>query len=157
MIDTLTPQQLDLIYREFRNHASFCKSSLTVETEDKRLVPMELSPGQVKLDEAIRRQRAKGVPVRVIYLKSWRIQATTGTAAHFFHSTAFQAGVHTAVIAHDETSTQNIFGIYRRFHSLYKPFAGVLKLPASQSLSDRIYYEYSGDPRSSFIQVKTAG
>jgi hypothetical protein len=157
MIERLTPADLELVYREFRNHASFCKSSLIVETETKKLVPMDLSPGQIKLDEAIRRQRLKGVPVRIIYLKSRRIQATTGTAAHFFQQTAFQAGVHTAVIAHDETSTQNIFNIYRRFHALYKPFAGILGLPPSQSLSDRIYYEYAGDPRSSFIQVKTAG
>jgi hypothetical protein len=166
-VDGMTPQDLDLVYREFGNHASFCRSSLIVETEGKQLVPMEPGPGQLRLNEAIRKQRAKGVPVRLIYLKSRRIQATTGTASQFFHNTAFRAGVHTAVIAHDDTSTQNIFGIYKRFHERYKPFAGVIRLPVSSDrtrhrddpglLADRIYYEYGGDPKSSFIQVKTAG
>ena len=156
-VDTMSRQDLDLVYREFRDHASFCRSSLMVETESKLIVPMELSPGQLRLQAAIRRQRAKGVPVRLIFLKSRRIQATTGTAATFFHDTAFQAGVHTAVLAHDDTSTQNIFQIYKRFHDMYKPFAGVIRLPPADVLSDRIHYEYAGDLKSSFIQVKTAG
>jgi len=118
---------------------------------------MELSPGQILLNDAIKRQRAKGVPVRLIYLKSRRITATTGTAAHFFRGTAFQAGVHTAVIAHDDTSTQNIFGIYKRFHNLYRPFAGVIRLPQSGVKGEKIIFEYGGEPESSFIQVKTAG
>lgn len=156
-LDKMSSADIALIYREFRDHASFCRSSLMVETEDKRIVPMELSPGQVRLDDAIRRQRAKGVPVRLIYLKSRRIQATTGTAAHFFQGTAFQAGVHTAVLAHDATSTKNIFAIYKRFYDRYRPFAGTIKLPPSKPLSDRINFEYAGEAESSFIMVKTAG
>lgn len=156
-VENMSPADLDLIYREFRDHASFCRSSLVVETEAKDIVPMVLGPGQLRLQAAIKKQRAKGVPVRLIYLKSRRIQATTGTAAQFFQSTAFTAGVHTAVIAHDATSTDNIFGIYRRFHERYKAFAGKIALPPSVVLTDRINYEYGGEPESSFIQVKTAG
>jgi hypothetical protein len=158
MIETLSRAELDLVYRSFRNHADFCRSSLVVETEDKRLVPMELSPGQVRLNEAIKRQRAKEVPVRLIYLKSRRIMATTGTAAHFFKGTAFAAGVHTAVIAHDDISTQNIFQIYKRFFNLYKPFAGVIRMgPSRGPRGDKIAFEYAGEAESSYIQVQTAG
>jgi len=153
----MSAADLDLVYREFRNHESFCRSSLVVETEAKEIVPMVLGPGQIRLQAAIKKQRAKGVPVRLIYLKSRRIQATTGAAAQFFQSTAFTAGVHTAVIAHDATSTDNIFRIYKRFHERYKPFAGKIALPPSVPLTDRINYEYAGDPESSWIQVKTAG
>lgn len=157
-IESMTEQDRDLVYREFSNHASFCRESLVVETEAKTIVPMELGPGQKRLQEAIARQRKRDVPVRLIFLKSRRIQATTGTAATFFQGTAFRAGVHTAVLAHDQKSTENIFGIYRRFHAKYKPFAGKIHLPKSRGpLSDRIYYEYGGDPESSFIQVSTAG
>lgn len=156
-VENKTPAELDLIFREFRDHASFCRSSLIVETEARALVPMELSPGQIRLNEAIRRQRAKGVPVRLIYLKSRRIHATTGTAAQFFQGTAFQAGVHTAVIAHNDASTQEIFGIYKRFHEQYRAFAGAIRMPPSKVLGDRINYEYGDEPESSFIQVHTAG
>jgi hypothetical protein len=157
-VESRTPAELDLVYREFRDHASFCRSSLVVETEGGVLVPMELGPGQIRLNDAIKRQRAKGVPVRLIYLKSRRIQATTGTAAHFFQQTAFSAGVHTAVIAHDEVSTENIFKIYKRFYERYRPFAGLIRMGPSEGPSaERIDFEYAGDPESSFIQIKTAG
>lgn len=156
-LETMTPADLDLVYREFRDHASFCRSSLVVETEAKTIVPMELGPGQLLLRDAIKRQRSKGIPVRIIFLKSRRIQATTGTAAQFFQGTAFQAGVHTAVLAHDATSTDNIFKIYKRFHESYKPFAGRIALPPSRVLAEQINYEYGGDDESSFILVKTAG
>ena len=150
----MTPDQ---IFHGFQDHEQFCRESLTVEAEDKRLVPMVLGPGQLRLREGIARQRKLGVPVRIIYLKSRRIQATTGTAAEFFHQTAFQAGVHTVVLAHDAVSTENIFKIYERFNNKYKPFGDAIRLPANRCLADRIYYEYGGDPESSFVQIHTAG
>jgi hypothetical protein len=156
-LSDLSAEEVRLIYREFNDQASFCRSSLMVETEGKEITPMISSPGQIRLQAAIKKQRAKGVPVRLIFLKSRRIQATTGTAAQFFRETAFSPGVHTAVLAHDATSTANIFRIYERFHALYKPFAGVIALPPSRPLAERIDYEYGGDPESSFILVKTAG
>jgi hypothetical protein len=153
------------IYSGFQDHARFCRESLIVETEGRKLIPMAFaepddqaySPGQIRLHEAIRKQRLAGRPVRIIYLKSRRIRATTGTAAHFFHDTAFQAGVHTIVLAHEAKSAETIFSIYERFYKKYKPFGGAIKLPPSRPLTDRIYFEYSGDPESSFIQVHTAG
>lgn len=147
----------DDLYYGFQNHEKFCRESLTVEAESKELVPMVLGPGQLRLREGIALQRKKGLPVRIIYLKSRRIQATTGTAAEFFHDTAFHAGVHTVVLAHDAVSTEIIFKIYERFHNQYKPFGGAIKLPPSRPLSDRIYYEYGDDDESSFIQIHTAG
>jgi hypothetical protein len=156
------PEALRNVYDD---HAEFCRQSLMVEGEDRAIVPMMLSPGQIRLHNAIAEQRKQGKPVRIIYLKSRRIMATTGTAAEFFHDTAFQAGIHTVVMAHDATSVENIFATYKRFHDKYIPFGITLRsgkrhqveLGPSRPLSDRIYYEFAGDPESSFIQIHTAG
>ena len=145
------------IYRNFQDHARFCKESLMVETEARELVPMILSPGQIRLRDAIAKQRRAGKPARIIYLKSRRIQATTGTAAEFYHTTAFKPGVHTIVLAHDAPSSEKIFGIYKRFHTSYQPFAGTIALPQWRVLSDRIYFEFGDQPESSYIHVHTAG
>lgn len=102
-------------------------------------------------------QRERGQPARIIYLRSRRLQATDGTAAEFFHSTAFTPGVHTVVLAHDGPATDKIYTSYRRFAELYRPLGGVLQLLGARALSDRIYFAYGGDPRSSYIQVHTAG
>ena len=157
LVAGMKEQDRKLIYDKFSDHAAFCRQSLVVETEAKTIVPMVLSPGQQRLREGIKRQRDRERPVRIIYLKSRRIMATTGTAAEFFHDTAFRAGVHTLVLAHEDESTRYIFGMYKRFHAMYKPFAGVIKLPPSQPLADRINYQYGGDKESSFIHVHTAG
>lgn len=149
------------IYRGFQTHAQFCRESLMVETEDKRLVPMILGPGQVKLDEAIQRERERGRPVRIIYLKSRRIQASTGTAAQFFHDTVANSGVRTLVLGHQEDSTATLFRMYRRFHDNYKPFADLIRLPGlvdsrgfplKRPLSDRLEYA-----NKSSILCHTAG
>lgn len=157
LVDGMPEQDRKLLYDKFSDHAAFCRQSLMVETEAKTIVPMVLSPGQQRLRDAIKRQRDRARPVRIIFLKSRRIMATTGTAAEFFHDTAFRAGVHTVVLAHDDTSAKYIFGMYKRFHAMYRPFAGVIKLPPSQPLADRINYEYAGEKDSSFIEVHTAG
>src|SRR5579862_2460265 len=155
------------VWRGFQDHERFCKESLIVETEKLHgqplYAPMILSPGQLRLREAIARQRALGRPVRIIYLKSRRIKATTGTAAEFFHATAFNPGVHTVVLAHDAVSTEKIFKIYDRFYVRYEPFGASMlgcpeiKLPPSRRLRDRINFQFGDDLDSSFIQVHTAG
>ena len=147
----------------YLDHRTFCRESLMVEHEDKRLglVPLELGPGQRKLDEGIRRQREKGVPVRIVFLKSRRIQASTGTAAQFFHDTISSSGVKTLVLGHQEDSTSTLFKMYRRFHENYKPFRGTITLPGlidsrgqplDTPLSDRLDYA-----NGSSIQCHTAG
>ena len=72
-------------------------------------------PGPAAVTRGDPQAALSGEPVRAIYLKSWRIQATTGTAAEFFHATAFSPGVHTVVLAHDGPATEKIFTIHRRF------------------------------------------
>ncbi len=153
------------IFREAQDHRIFSRESLTVETEGGELIPMDFanpkspafSPGQVRLNDAIFRQRLACRPIRIIYLKSRRIRATTGTAAHFFQSTTQKAGVHTMVFAQDKPSVDNIFTIYDRFHRTYRPFGNLIRLPRSRPFADRINYEFGGDPESSWIHIHTAG
>ena len=92
-----------------------------------------------------------GAPTRATFTSIRRIQATTGTAAEFFHATAFSPGVHTVALAHDVPLAEKIFAIYRRFYEQYKPLGGLLQL-RGRCLRDRIYFAYGGDPQSSFIQ-----
>jgi hypothetical protein len=72
------------LQRAFGDHARFCRESLVVENERRQIVPMVLQLGQIRLREAIDKERKAGRPVRIAYLKSRRIMATTATAAEFF-------------------------------------------------------------------------
>jgi len=140
-----------------------------IENEARRIVPMILQPGQIRLRDAFATQRNDGRPVRIIYLKSRRIMATTGTAAHFFHDTFLAAGVHTVVMAHTDDSVKEIFPHYKRFHDEYIPLgidegpfhpgdeSDAYKMPPTRVFSDRIFFEHGGDVESSYIKIHTAG
>ncbi len=153
----------------FSDHPRFCRESLVVENERRQVVPMIEQPGQARLTAVIKKEREARRPVRVIYLKSRRIMATTGTASHLFKGTAFDAGVHTLVMAHSDDSVKEIFPVYKRFYDKYLPFGlsedppppgeedYAITMGASRALTQEIYWEHGGDPDSSYIKIHTAG
>jgi hypothetical protein len=147
-------------------HALFAQTFLKVKPEagtiDGQPIPMILGPGQTRLDESIRKQRAQGRPVRIIYLKSRRIQASTGTAAQFFHWTVLHPGTKTLVLGHQADSTETLFRMYRRFYENFDPHPrfGLAKpvlvdsrgQPLNVPLSDRLDFK-----DGSKIECHTAG
>src|SRR5579883_3158621 len=117
------------IFEPFQDHETFARESLMIRDLQGELVPMQLGPAQLRLDEAIRRQRAEGKPVRIIYLKARRVQISSGSAGQIFHKTPFHAGQEAAVIAHDKETALKIFDFYETFAKHYKPFRNVIRLP----------------------------
>jgi hypothetical protein len=115
------------IFETFQDHETFARQSLMIRDLRGELVEMRLGPAQLRLNEAIRRQRGK--PVRIIYLKARRVQISSGTAAQIFHATPFHAGQEAAVIAHDLDTATKIHGFYETFAKHYKPFRGAIRLP----------------------------
>ena len=69
-LDQLTPRQADDLALDFTDHATFCRESLSIENLGGSIVPLELMPGQIKLNEAIAAQRKRGKPVRIVVLKN---------------------------------------------------------------------------------------
>lgn len=136
----------------FRDHPRFCRECLTIPNEQGLVVPMVLGPAALRLNEAIESQRRLSKPVRIVYLKSRRVQVSSGTAAEFFHSTPFVSGQHAAVIAHDEDTALNIFKFYEHFTKTYQPFAGIVGLPRLKRMAEGTI-EWEND---SSIQVATA-
>ncbi len=124
--DPFDPQQ---IYEPFQHHPTFAQECLSIANEEGLVVPMALQPAQLRLDEAIQRQRRRGQPVRIVYLKARRVMVSSGTAAQIFHATAFRSGQHAAVVAHDEDTALNLLNFYRGFERHYKPFRGAIRLP----------------------------
>jgi len=136
---------------DFADEANWCAAYLRVRTKQGELIPATWGPAQVKLFDAIAKQRARNQPVRIVYLKARQVFVSTGTAMAFFRATAFQAGQRTQVYAHDDDSAQRIFEYYERFNDHY---GGPQPLPAitRRNRSDGIQYN-----NGSAIEVRTAG
>jgi len=95
----LTPAQRDELIAAFDDHATFCRESLRIRNTTGTSVAMELSPGQLKLDAAIKKQQARRQPVRLVVLKTRRSQFTAGACSEIFHEVAFFAGRRATIIA----------------------------------------------------------
>jgi len=59
MKTALTSAQLDELIAAFDDHATFCRESLRIRNATGSSVAMELSPGQLKLDAAIKKQQTR--------------------------------------------------------------------------------------------------
>jgi hypothetical protein len=145
-------QMAEQVLAKFADDELFCAESLVIENKQGHLVPFIWNPAQSKLDAAIRKQQADGLPVRLLILKSRRSGFSTGVAGKLFKQTAFYDGQKALVVAHEKEPATNIFTMYARFHTHYKPFAGVVALPELKS-DTRQGLEYKN---GSSIQIATA-
>jgi hypothetical protein len=99
MTTELTSSQREDLISAFDDHSVFCREALQIRNTTGSSVPMELSPGQVKLDAAIKKQQARRQPVRLVVLKTRRSQFTAGACSEIFHEVAFFAGRRATIIA----------------------------------------------------------
>lgn len=138
----------------FHDHPTFCRESLSIRNKQGRIVPFALQPAQIKLHQAIKRQREARQPVRIVYLKPRRVMISAGTAAEFFHEIPFKPGQSGLVVAHSLRAAKEIWNYHRDFHRLYKPFRGLIELPkATRKPGMRGAIEYEAGSR---IEIETA-
>jgi hypothetical protein len=141
------------IYEAFSDHGEFCRQSLMVSLKvGGLLVTMEPSAAQRRLNAAVKKQREAERAVRIVNLKARQVKVTTGVASQFFQDTAFRAGRHTAVIAHNEEAAIGVFQRYRIFADNYKRFGGIIKIPKRiKDAEDALSWD-----NGSWIKVKSA-
>lgn len=135
----MSPHELTLAQRAelglaFDDHPTFCRESLTIRDLSGSVVPFECSPGQLKLDAAIERQRAKKRPIRLVVLKTRRSFFTAGVCSRIFHDVPFYPGRKATVVADTyKPAGKEAFGYLTHFQRHYKPFTrhgARLKLPS---------------------------
>jgi len=132
-LEQLTPRQADDLALEFTDHATFCRESLTIEDLGGSIVPLDLMPGQLKLNAAIAAPRKRGKPVRIVVLKTRRSMFTAGACSEMFHDVAFMPGRKGLLVADRyKPAGLEAFGYLLQYHRRYRPFErhGVrVKLP----------------------------
>ncbi len=143
---------VDELYHGFRDHAAWCRETLSIRDKTGEIVPLELWPAQLRLHALIKRQRARKKPVRIVFLKPRRVSVSVGAAAEIFHEVPFKPGQHAQIVAHDLDSTKEIFDYCQPFQETYKPFKGVVGLPATIKDDERKLAWENG----SYIRVATA-
>ena len=129
----LTPDEVRRRVDRLRDHASFCRESLTIRNEQGGTVPLELAPGQLKFRKLVEKCSALGKPLRAAILKCRQGRLSSGVASELFRRVAFWPGQQALVSANDYGAAANIWGYYDQFDKSYRRFEDVAKLQRIRS------------------------
>ena len=124
------------MWHDFRDHAKFCRESLTIRDKSGVSLPLELQPAQQKLHALIEECRRRRRPVRIIVLKARQVMVSTAVAAEYFHEVPFRKGQRARIVAHNDDTGKLLFDYYKQFHDNYKPFRGIAHLPPTVKDAD---------------------
>ncbi len=137
------------------NTKKYIEEYVKIRDKSGKIIPLKLNEGQQKLYDVIRRQRKENKPVRVIVLKARQIGFSTETESIIFKETATKFNVNSAIIAHKEDATTNLFNMSKRIYdNLPEEMKPSLKASNAKEL---IFDDDRGTGLNSKIKCMTAG
>ena len=137
------------------NTKKYIEEYVKIRNKAGQIISLKLNPGQLKLYEAIKKQKEQYKPVRVIILKARQIGFSTLTEAIIFKETATKFNVNSGIIAHKAEATTNLFNMSKRIYDNL-PNAIKPKLKASNA-NELIFDSKEGLGLKSKIKCMTAG
>lgn len=110
------------------DHPRFCREALTIKDKAGRIVPLYLTPAQIALDNAIKRQERAAKPVRGIILKARRVHISVAVCAQAYHRSFFP-NYQSLLVSHlDESASANAQYV-KHFDKAYRTGPGYLGQP----------------------------
>lgn len=127
---------------------TYSRDNIKIVDKDRRLVPLVLNHTQKVILRAIADCRRRGVPPRLIILKSRQVGCSTLSIARIFWAAVTRMNRSGLVIAHNDKSTRALFRMVR-------VMLGNHPAPPSTKLDNvrEVHFEHN----DSRIQVETAG
>ncbi|WCB94503.1 hypothetical protein DSM104299_03240 [Baekduia alba] len=103
------------------DHAYYAEKCLKIVNKRAQLVPLVPRRGQLKFYAAIAKQKAAGLPVRIIVLKCRRTGLSTSSAGVVEQNTTQKANRRGLIVAHDVDTAAEIFDIANRMYTNLPP------------------------------------
>lgn len=137
------------------NTKKYIEAFLKIRTKKAEIKPFELNQPQMKLYNAIKEQAQQGKPIRIIALKARQMGISTLAEAIIFKKTATAKNVTSAIVAHKEDATRNLFEMSKRY---YDNLPDMLKPQKKASNAYEIVFDTKdGKGLGSRIKCFTAG
>jgi hypothetical protein len=95
------------------NRKNYLKAFIKIQNKEGELISFSLNTPQDRLRKKILELEKESRPVRIIILKARQMGFSTFTSGWYTTDTVTNIGRKTAVVAHTEESTKEIFGKYR--------------------------------------------
>lgn len=132
------------------NTKKYIENFLYIKKKDSSMSLLKINEPQQMFYDVISRQASAGKPQRVIVLKARQQGISTVTSAIIFKKTATKFNTSSAVVAHDQESTNKIFGMYKLYYEMLQEN---MKPSLKNSNAKEVVF---GDLRSG-IRCMTAG
>ena len=137
------------------NTKKYIENCLYIKTKQSKLIKLKLNEPQKIVYEEIKKQAEQKKPIRLIVLKARQEGISTLIGGIIFKRTATKFNVNSAVVAHDEESTNKLFAMDKLFYErLPKSLKPSLKANNAKILE---FDKTDGNGLKSQLRCMTAG
>lgn len=137
------------------NTKKYIEEYVKIRNKNSKIIPLKLNEPQLKYYNTIKELKKTGKPVRIIILKARQMGFSTVTEAIFFKETVTKPNVNTAIVAHKEDSTTNLFNMSKlMYDELPEPMKPEKKKSNAKEL---VFDKDDGKGLKSKIKCFTAG
>lgn len=137
------------------NTKKYIETYLKIKDKNSRIINFKLNEPQQRLYDAIKQEKMRHKPVRVIILKARQMGFSTLTEAILFKETVTHHNINAGIIAHVEEATTNLFTMSKLYYSEL-PDAIKPQLLNSNA-KELIFNNKEGTGLNSKIRCMTAG
>jgi Terminase RNaseH-like domain len=119
--EDLERREIELFRRLKDDFPFYAPRALRIRTKAGRIEPFRLNSAQQVLHDAIERQRGEAGRVRVLCLKGRQQGVSTYVQGRFFWRVTHGRGLRAFILTHQDSATNNLFGMAERFHENCPP------------------------------------
>jgi len=148
-----TTAQDRLRLKASRDFRGFCKHCVKIQDKDGKTVSFELNAPQLYILEKMEEMDAKGLPIRIIVLKSRQIGMSTFSQAWLAHKAFTQEGQNCLTIGQNLDMASNLFGKVEFMRKRFPEWMGINDKNTRKRTGRRISID---EPLNSLLYVETA-
>lgn len=137
------------------NTKKYIEEYVKIRNKKSKIVPLKFNEPQLKYYNIIKSLKEQGKPVRIIILKARQLGFSTATEGIFFKETVTKSNINTAIVAHKEDSTRNLFNMSKL---MYDQLPDAIKPSKKASNAQELVFDNdNGTGLKSKIKCFTAG
>lgn len=137
------------------NTKKYIEEYVKIRNKKSKIIPLKFNEPQLKYYNTIKELKKQNKPVRIIILKARQMGFSTATEGIFFKETVTKPNINTAIVAHKEDSTTNLFNMSKL---MYDELPDAIKPEKKKSNAKELVFDKdNGMGLKSKIKCFTAG
>ena len=137
------------------NTKKYIEEYVKIRDKNSKIISLKFNEPQQRYYNIIKRLKQERKPVRIIILKARQMGFSTATEGIFFKETVTKSNVNTAIVAHKEDSTTNLFNMSKLMYNELPEAIKPEKL--NSNAKELVFNNKDGRGLNSKIKCMTAG